>query len=243
MGADNEIMKVDYLGRSEFGERYKKLKSESQPGWWISEENYRKMETAIENLLERHDVPQDGRFLDLGCGAGNITLFMAGKGFEAYGIDAAPEAIAWAQERMHGLEIDADFRVGNIVDLAPYSDDFFDFVFDGECLHCIIGQDRETCLGNVFRVLKRGGLFYVQGNCMDETLEEAVNVSPGVYFEPQSQCLMRNGVPYYYLSREEELLTEIREVGFMIAHCERIPKTPEHAPFQAGGLLVDAVKP
>ena len=124
------------------------------------------------------------------------------------------EAIAWAQERMEASKASADFRVGNVVDLASYPDDFFDLVFDGECLHCVIGADREACLANVFRVLKRGGLFYIQGNCMDETLKERLDLSPDVYFDPQSQCLLRNGIPYYYLSREEEILEEIQEAGF-----------------------------
>jgi len=144
---------------------------------------------------------------------------------------------------MEGLTISADFRVGNAVDLASYPDDFFDFVFDGECLHCIIGSDREICLANVLRVLKRGGLFYIQGNCIDETLREPINISPGVYFDPRNQCLMRNGIPYYCLSKEEELLREIQEAGFKIAHCEKVPKTIRHQPFQSGGLLVDAIKP
>jgi ubiquinone/menaquinone biosynthesis C-methylase UbiE len=168
---------------------------------------------------------------------------MANKGFDAYGVDAAAEAVAWAQERMRNSETNVDLRVGNIVDLASYSDDFFDFVFDGECLHCVIGQDRETCLANVFRVLKRGGLFYVQGTCVNKTLKESVNISQGVYFDQQNQCLVRNGIPYYYLSREEELLGEIQKAGFRIAYREKVPKTSEHESFQSGGLLVNAVKP
>lgn len=235
-------MKVDYFNRPDFGKRYEELRSENQPGW-SSEESYRENEAAIEKLLALYDVPKGGRFLELGCGAGNITLFMADKGFEAYGIDTAHEAIAWARERMGGSKASADFRVGNIVDLASYSDHFFDFVFDGGSLHCIIGSDRKTCLANIFRVLKRGGLLYVQGNCLNEALREPFNISSDVYFDPRNQCLMRNGIPYYYLSREEELLGEIREAGFKITRCEKVPKSPKHEPFQAGGLLVDAFKP
>ncbi len=239
---EGQVMKVDYFDRPDFGKRYEELKAENHPGW-AGEARYREIETAIEKLLVRYGVPAGGRFLELGCGAGNITLFMADKGFEAYGIDTATEAIAWARERMESSMASADFRVGNVVDLASYPDSFFDFVFDGECLHCVIGSDRAICLANVFRVLKRGGLFYVQGNCMDETLKDPLNVSPDFCFDPQSQYLMRKGIPYYHLSRKEELLEGIREAGFKIACYERVPKTPKHEPFQAGGLLVDAVKP
>ncbi len=78
---------------------------------------------------------------------------------------------------------------------------------------------------------------------MDETLKKRLDLSPDVYFDPQIQRLVRNGVPYYYLSREKELLEEIREAGFRIARCEKVPKGAGDAPFQAGGLLIDAIKP
>ena len=83
-----QVMKVDYFDRPDFGKRYEELRAENHPGWF-SEAHYREEETAIEKLLARYGVPAGGRFLELGCGAGNITLFMANKGFEAYGIDTA----------------------------------------------------------------------------------------------------------------------------------------------------------
>jgi len=88
-------MKIDYFNRPDFGKRYEERRSQNQVGWF-SEEDYREKEAVIEKLLARYNMPEGGRFLDLGCGAGNITLFMANKGFEAYGVDAVPEAIEWA---------------------------------------------------------------------------------------------------------------------------------------------------
>jgi ubiquinone/menaquinone biosynthesis C-methylase UbiE len=135
----------------------------------------------------------------------------------------------------------ADFRVGNVVDLKSYSDGFFDFVFDGETLHCIIGEDRKTCLANVFRVLKPDGLFLVGANLINEKVNKRVDLDPGCYFDPQDQCLYHNdGVPYYYLSREKEFLKEIRGAGFRIIHSE---KTPLEHEIYAGWLWVDAIKP
>lgn len=32
----------------------------------------------------------------------------------------------------------------------------FDFILDGFCLHCIIGEDRPVFLANAFRLLKPG---------------------------------------------------------------------------------------
>jgi ubiquinone/menaquinone biosynthesis C-methylase UbiE len=235
-------VKIDYSSRSDFAERFKERKAAGKPGW-ADEESYKTKVARVENFLARHNMPGNSRFLELGCGAGNITLFMAEKGFEAYGIDIVPEAITWAEEKMGKSSVNADFRVGNIVDLKSYSDGFFDFVFDGETLHCIIGEDRETCLASVFRVLKQGGLFLVGANLVNEKVNKCVDSGPGCYFDPQNRCLYHNGVPYYYLSRENEFLKEIQGAGFQIVYSEKTPKIPEYEAIHAGWLWVDAVKP
>jgi ubiquinone/menaquinone biosynthesis C-methylase UbiE len=233
-------VKIDYSNRCDFAERFKERKAKGEPGW-ADEESYKTKVARIEKFLARHDVPRNSKFLELGCGAGNVTLFMAEKGFEAYGIDIAPEAITWAEEKMRKSSASADFRVGNVVDLKSYSDGFFDFVFDGETLHCVIGEDRKPCLAGVFRVLKPGGLFLVGANLVNEKLSKRVDLDPGCYFDPQDQCLYHNdGVPYYYLSREKEFLKEVRDAGFRIIHSE---KTPLEHEIHAGWLWVDAIKP
>ncbi len=235
-------MNIDYSGRRDFAERFKERKAEGKPGW-ADEDSYKAKVARIEKFLARHDVPGNSRFLELGSGAGNITLFMAEKGFEAYGIDIIPEAITWAEEKIRKSSASADFRVGNVVDLKSYSDGFFDFVFDGETLHCIIGADRKSCLASVFRVLKKGGLFLAGANLANEKISKRVGLGPRCYFDPQSQCLYHSGVPYYYLSREKEFLKEIQDVGFQVVHLDKTPKIPEYKPIHAGWLWVDAVKP
>jgi ubiquinone/menaquinone biosynthesis C-methylase UbiE len=236
-------VKIDYSSRRDFAERFKERKAEGKHGW-ADEDSYKTKVARIEKFLARHNIPRNGRFLELGCGAGNITLFMAEKGFEAYGIDIVPEAITWAEEKMGKSSASADFRVGNVVDMKSYSDGFFDFVFDGETLHCVIGEDRKTCLASVFRVLKPGGLFLVGANLVNEKVSKRVDLGSGCYFDPQDWCLYHNdGVPYYYLSREKEFLKEIQGAGFQIVHSEKTPKIPEYEAIHAGWLWVDAIKP
>jgi len=179
----------------------------------------------------------------LGCGAGNITLLMAKKGFEAYGIDIVSEAIQWAQEKTALSNTKADYRIGNIVDMDCYSDGFFDFVIDGETLHCIISSDRKKCLANIFRVLKMGGYFLAGANLVNTTLTTTLRTGEKSYFDPNTRCLYHGNVPYYYFSEEQEFLSEIREAGFQIKYSEKTPAIPEYALFQAGWLWVDAVKP
>jgi 2-polyprenyl-3-methyl-5-hydroxy-6-metoxy-1,4-benzoquinol methylase len=41
----------------------------------------------IAEALSEHTVKTPATFLELGCGAGNVALWMASQGFNAYGVD------------------------------------------------------------------------------------------------------------------------------------------------------------
>lgn len=235
-------MEVDYSNRRDWTQRYVQRKAKGKVGW-ADEDSYKAKEERIDSFLNRNPLPKNSRFLELGCGAGNITLFMAKKGFDAYGIDIEPVAIEWAKERMKASGVTANFSVRNVVDLKNLPDEFFDFVYDGETLHCIIGQARKGCLSNVFRVLKKGGHLLAGANLVNGEISEPVDLGSRCRFNPKSQCLYHGDIPYYYLSREKEFLDEIWGAGFRILHTEKTPKTPEYGKIHAGWLWVDAVKP
>jgi len=235
---------VDYTERRGYNERYRERKEAGCPGW-ADEKSYKKKRATIEKVLKLHLFPQNAKFLELGCGNGNITLFMAGKGFEAYGVDIVPEAISWAEEKKKSSSLNADFRVGSIIDLASYEDDFFDFIFDGETLHCIIGSDdRAKCFASIYRVLKGGGIFHAKANCMREEIKERFNLSDDCYFDPETQCLMHGEVAMYYLSRESEFMKELKEAGFTVLESERITDFDDKHPLiQSCWLDVNVTKP
>lgn len=234
-------MNIDYANRKDWAERYVRRKSNGKIGW-ADEDSYKAKEERIDSFLVRNPLPKGSRFLELGCGAGNITLFMAKKGFEAHGIDIVPESISWAKEKIALSNTTADFRIGNVVDLKCYSDNYFDFIFDGETLHCIISSDRKRCLANVFRVLKQGGYFLAGANLVNTAFITYPDLDEECYFDPETRCLYHNNVPYYYLSEEQEFLSEIREAGFQIQYYQKTPKILKNAQFHTGWLWVDAVK-
>ena len=235
-------MEIDYSNRKGWAERYIRRKNNGKIGW-ADEDSYKSKEIRINNFLVRNPLPKNSRFLELGCGAGNITLLMAKKGFESHGVDIVPEAIQWAQEKMAISNTTADFKTGNIVDMNCYSDNYFDFIFDGETLHCIIDSDRKGCLAGIFRIIKQGGYFLAGANLSNTTLTTPVRLDENCYFDPKTRCLYHDNVPYYYLSEEQEFLSEIQEAGFKIKYFEKTPSIPEYAPIHAGWLWVDAVKP
>jgi len=222
--------------------RYAKQKAEGRPGWTAE---YGEKERALDAFLARWRVPPGGRFLELGCGAGNITLYMAGKGFGAYGIDISSEGIAWAKEKRAASKLYADFRVGSAVDLPGYPDGFFDVVYDGGCLIMVIGSERRTCMAGVHRILRPGGVFFAGAHELNPEIHEPYVVSPEVRFDPEQRCLFHGDIPMYWISLEEEFVEEVRSAGFEMLRFEKSSPSErlKDSPIIAGHMAIVARKP
>jgi SAM-dependent methyltransferase len=88
----------------------------------------------VESLDEREARGiAPGRALDVGCGAGPNSIYMARRGYQVTGIDFMPQAVAIAQQQaqQHGLDIEfTQADVGQWQAEHPY-----DVVLDIGCLH------------------------------------------------------------------------------------------------------------
>jgi SAM-dependent methyltransferase len=225
------------------GERYQQRRASGQVGW-ADESSYVQKANRIDAILAAQRLPSPCRFLELGCGNGNLTLYMAQKGHEAYGVDIVPEAIAWAREQAEKRQLRADFSVGSVVTLSAFGDRFFDFVFDANCLIMVIGKERAASVASVWRVLKPGGIFYAESHLLNQAITQRMVFSGQDFFDPEGQYSTVQGHPMYYYSREEEFVDMIEGVGFRIIQREKEPPHPthQHMPFCAGGMWVIATK-
>jgi SAM-dependent methyltransferase len=103
-----------------------------------------------------HEVPfgpgEGRRILDIGCGSGAKLKTFERRGFEVFGIDVTPEAIADARRLVKGT-----FYAGAI-ETTELPDGFFDFIrFDNVLEHI---YEPSPFLGKVYRLLKPGGTAY-----------------------------------------------------------------------------------
>ncbi len=86
---------------------------------------------ALLDKIEVDRTPPLGRALDIGCGTGKHTHDLAGRGWDATGVDFVPLAIEKARAR-GGT---AAFVSGDVTDLASLGLEPFDFFLDIGCLH------------------------------------------------------------------------------------------------------------
>jgi ubiquinone/menaquinone biosynthesis C-methylase UbiE len=204
-------LKTNYIGHDA---RYKKRKAEGKTGW-NDEKDWNEWRTEILALIASDGFPQSGKVLELGCGAGDVALLFAEKGYQVYGIDIAPSAIEWARGKALKTGMKAEFIEGDVRNLRRWEDEIFDVVVDGHCLHCIIGDDRAEMLKEAYRVLRPGGSFYVSSMCGDPKEPEVLK-----NYDPESRCMVYSGVAGRYFGRAEDIIKEIEKAGFKIKRHE-----------------------
>lgn len=119
------------------------------------------IETPPELLVELVDSGKvkPCKVVDLGCGAGNYSVYLAERGFEVTGIDFSPTAIKLAKENAERKGVSCNFLVADVVDGLDEIDQTWDFVYEWGLLHLIFPEHREKYVKNVSRILNPKGKY------------------------------------------------------------------------------------
>lgn len=209
---------------------YRRKRADGQAGWDPADviaENH----AWLERAFAAPGFPRQGELLELGCGAGDLSLWAAARGYAVTGIDIAPSAIAWAQEKASERGLAPRFLVGEVTAL-PFEPDRFDVVLDGHCMHCIVGDDRAQVLGEALRVLRPGGVFHMNTMVGDP--------APGPLldsFDPASRCLVHGDIATRYLGLPQDVVAEVEAAGFRLLRSEVVPRRSDE---ELDTLLLDA---
>jgi SAM-dependent methyltransferase len=103
--------------------------------------------------------PQPGeRVLDLACGTGNVALLAAQRGAAVLGVDGAPRLLEVARERARSLDVEAEFREGDLLQL-PVADGSADAVLS--VFGLIFAPDPARALAEVARVAAPGASVFL----------------------------------------------------------------------------------
>jgi ubiquinone/menaquinone biosynthesis C-methylase UbiE len=113
----------------------------------------------------------EGFALDLGCGAGVETMFLAENGFRVSGIDVSEKAIELAKFSAKRRQLQIDFRIGTVLDL-PYPDKKFVFLNDRGCLHNLDLDEWTGYASEVARVAKPSAYLLLRGASNKESREQ-----------------------------------------------------------------------
>lgn len=106
------------------------------------------------------NVRAGSRVLDLGCGAGMLALLKR-KGVTLAGCDLSPECALAA--RRNGYDMTCSARLTEL----PFANESFDYVVSLDVLGHIAFEEKDAVLGEIRRVLRRGGTTLHGIECID----------------------------------------------------------------------------
>jgi SAM-dependent methyltransferase len=113
-----------------------------------------------ENIVSYLDkgLFERGRSLDIGCGNGRNSVYLAKQGFEVDGIDFSRASIEWAEQKANEECVGVNFINQSIFDFQVQHSSY-DFVYDSGCLHHIKPHRRNQYIKKIVDILRPGAYF------------------------------------------------------------------------------------
>lgn len=115
--------------------------------------------------LLRARITRGMRVLDAGCGGGRNLVYFLREGFEVWGVDESPEAIAQMRAlsaTLSSTRANDRFTVGSVEKL-PYADASMDVVISSAVLHFARDESHWTAMvDEMWRVLAPGGMLFAR---------------------------------------------------------------------------------
>ena len=98
------------------------------------------------------------KVLDIGCGEGFYSIYLAKKGFEVTGIDLAENAIKLAKQNAEKAVVKINFIAMDISDLEKLNEKF-DFILGWAILHHISHEKRRKYVEDISKLLNPEGKY------------------------------------------------------------------------------------
>lgn len=103
-----------------------------------------------------------GRALDLGCGYGRASIYMAQRGWQVDGVDFVPQAIEEARRRVATAGVNVTLYVGDVTQLDFLSGQY-DLALDVGCGHALDDAGWRAYAAHLGRLLHPGAVFLLFG--------------------------------------------------------------------------------
>lgn len=92
-----------------------------------------------------------GRALDLGCGTGTNSVYLARHGFQVIGVDFVGRAVQMARDRAARANVTVEFRRADVLAPGPIADGSIDLLLDIGCFHILDAAGRARYVANARR--------------------------------------------------------------------------------------------
>ena len=157
-----------------------------------------KIERITNWILEQTDNP-GMKILDLGCGPGLYAELLAQKGHSVTGVDFSENSIQYATRQAKEKKLNIEYLEKNYLELDFENE--FDLVILIYLDFCVLlPQEREKVLENIYRALKKGGLFICdvvnERNIEQKTISQSWEVQESGFWKNTPFIALTNGYHY-----------------------------------------------
>jgi SAM-dependent methyltransferase len=181
------------------------------------------------------------RILDAGCGPGSGVWYLAREGFDAWGIDGSPTAIAQAGARLAEEGLSAELRVGDFTRLGElFEPETFDAVVDVTSLQHNPAERIVAAHAGIQAVLKPDGRVFsmlVNRQSWGDGLGEEVD--SGTFVDIREGPLQGKGLTHFSSREDVERFFE----GYASVEVNTSSRTLDGGRQQYGHWVVEALRP
>ncbi len=152
------------------------------------------------------------KILDLGCGTGKHSIYLARKKFQLYATDISPTGLKIVREKAKSLRLNNIHLKQHDMRSIPFSDGFFDAVVCTWVIYHGTLKEIQKTVAEIYRVLKTGGMVITDFLPVE-------SASYGVGREVDKNTFVgakesEEDVPHHYTTREEikQLFSAFRQL-------------------------------
>ena len=150
------------------------------------------------NFIRSLNLSKGAKVLDMGCGTGEVTKFIAdvvGHDGEVVGVDPDEARIKIAQEKFKDVE-NVKFVVGNSVTGFPHdNDEYYDLHFSTSVFHWVPPEEKKLYVEKAYQCLKQGGRIAILAALKFDNpmpVLEGLKISVGLLTEEEYKKLVKD---------------------------------------------------
>lgn len=157
--------------------------------------------------------------LDLGSGTGRNSFYFAKMGANVVGLEISETAIKMAHENAKNAGLIIEYYKRSIGEKFNLGDEEFDIVLDITSSNSLTETEREIYMSETYRVLNKGGYFFVKALCKDGDANAKYLLKNNPGKEKDTYVMPEVGVTERVWSKED--FCETYEKFFKVIHLEK----------------------